>query len=348
VASIYRTKEGTWRVQVRRQGARLTRNFNRKVDAQAWASMQEADIERNGAGLPRRSTGTVHDLIAGYHRAVFPLKRYSLSKQYELRRLDIELGHLPLSAITTQQVVEYATELRAHMAGQPVLNRLSYLREVCKAARDLWDTPVPLPALDSAIAALRRQRVISRAVPRTRRPTDAELDAIIAYHRTQKKAKVDLPTVISVLRVLPLRIGELLKITWDDLDPDRRTVKLRARKHPDVTVREVNDSIIPLPVIAGVDTFALIANQPRFYERPFPFTRTSISHAFWTASHGAGVKNLHVHDLRAFSISKLLEAGVPIAMVAHLSGHRNWKVLQSTYTRLDPTEVAKTVERLAA
>jgi integrase len=205
-----------------------------------------------------------------------------------------------------------------------------------------------MPALDSAIAALRRQKIVTKAPPRTRRPSDPELDAIVAYHRRQQRATVDLVSIINVLRVLPLRVGELLKIEWGDLDPERRTVKLRARKHPSIEVREVNDSVIPLPVIAGVDTWALVAGQPRFYERPFPYKRTAVSHAFWAASRGAGVQDLHVHDLRAFSISKLLEASVPIAMVAHLSGHKNWKVLQSTYTRLHPEAVREAIERVAA
>jgi integrase len=348
MASIYKTSDGTWRVQVRKRGVKATRNFTRKVDATAWAAVTEAEIERGSAGLPRRATGTVHDLLAAYHKAVYPLKRYSLSKQYELGKLDAELGALPLTAITTPKLIEYAVGLRTHLGGQGVLTRLCYLREVCRAAADLWDAPVPLPAIDAAIAALHRQKVVAKPPPRSRRPTDAEIDAIIQYHHTQKRAAVDLSAVLGVLRVLPLRVGELVKIEWDDLDAERKTVKLRARKHPDVTVRETNDYTIPLPTIGGIDTWSLIADRPKFLERPFPFTSPAVSSAFSYAAHGAHIANLHLHDLRAFAISKLFEAGVPIAMVAHLSGHKNWKVLQSAYVRLDPAEVARAVEKAAA
>jgi integrase len=348
MASIYRTADNKWRCQVRKGGARLTRNFTRRVDAAAWASMQEAEIERDGAGLPRRISGTVGDLIDAYCKAIRPLKRYSLSKQYELDKLHADLGELSLSQINAEQLVRYAVSLRERMGGQGVLTRLCYLREVFRAAADLWSTRVPMPAIDNAVAALRRQRIVAKAPPRTRRPSDTELDAIIEFHRSQKRATVDLPAIIDVLRVLPLRIGELLKITWEDLDPERRTVTLRARKHPDSHVREVNDYTIPLPTIMGVDTWELIAGRPRYLPKPFPFVRTAVSHAFWAASYGAGVKNLHVHDLRAHSISRLLEANVAVPMIAHLSGHKSWRILQNTYSRLDPLEVAKAIERIAA
>jgi integrase len=348
LASIFKTADGRWRVQIRKMGVRDTRNFTRKTDATAWASRRETEIERGDAGLSRHATGTVGDLLARYHARVYPLKRYSPSKIYDLHRLDRDLGALPLVALTTERLVDYALELRRSIKGGVVLTRLSYLREVMHAARDLWGEPVPLSALDAALAALRRQRITARTPPRTRRPGDAEIDRIIASHASQQTTGVDLPAILAVLRVLPFRVGELLKIEWGDLIPDQRAVRLRARKHPDVTVRETNDYVVPLPVINGVDTWALVADRPGFLPRPFPYLRTAVSSAFNYAARRAQIVDLHLHDLRALAISRLIEAGVPLPMIAHLSGHKNWKLLQSTYTRLDPAEMARAIERVAA
>jgi integrase len=348
LASIFKTTDGTWRVQIRKHGVRDTRNFTRKVDATAWASMREAEIERGAAGLPRRASGTLGDLLARYHQTVYPLKRYSRSKIYELDRLGRDLGDLPVADITTPRVIEYAMRLRERANGSAIHNRLSYLRETLRAASDLWDAAAPVAQVDAAMAALKRQRVTLKSPPRTRRASDPEIDAIIAFHQGQRFAGIDLPAIIAVLRLLPLRVGELLKIEWDDLDPERRTVKLRARKHPDINVRESNDYTIPLPVIAGVDTWALINDRPRFLPKPFPYTREGTSSSFCYCAGRAGIENLHLHDLRAFSISKLIEANVPIPMIAHLSGHKNWKILQSTYVRLDPAEIARVIEQAAA
>jgi integrase len=348
LASIFKTGDGTWRAQVRKRGIRDSRNFSRRVDATAWATMREREIDLGAAGLPRRADGTLSDLLREYHRVVYPLKRYGRSKVYELERLDRDLGALPIAALSAQRVVEYALDLRRSMAGHGILNRLSYLREVLRAAADLWDAPTPVAQVDAAMMSLKRQKVTVKAPARSRRASDAEIDAIVELHSNQRFAGIDLPAIIAVLRLLPLRVGELLKIEWADLDPERRAVKLRARKHPDVTVREGNDYTIPLPVIGGTDTWELIAGRPRFLERPFPFTRPAVSSAFCYVAHRARIENLHLHDLRALAISKLIEAGIAVPIIAHLSGHRNWKLLQSTYTRLDPIAVRAAIEKAAA
>jgi integrase len=348
MASIYKTSDGTWRAQVRRGGVRDTRNFDRKVDAQAWATKRERELQLGDAGLPRRASGTFADLLREYHARVYPLKRYSRSKTYELDQLARDLGPLPVADLTAQRVTEYAFKLRERMAGQGVLNRLSYLRETLRAANDLWDASEPVAQVDAAMAALKRQRVTAKSLPRTRRATDAEIDAVVAFHQGQRYAGIDLPAIVSVLRLLPLRVGELLRIEWDDLDPERRTVTLRSRKHPNADIKERNDYVVPLPRVGGIDTWSLIADRPRFLPKPFPFSRPAVSSAFCYCASRAGVENLHLHDLRAFSISKLIEAGVPIPMIAHLSGHRSWRLMQNTYTRLDPAEVAKAIERAAA
>jgi integrase len=348
LASIFKTNDGTWRAQVRKRGIRDSRNFDRKTDAAAWATMREREIDLGAAGLPRRADGTLSDLLHEYHRVVYPLKRYSRSKSYELHMLERDLGNVAVAALSTQRVVEYALQLRQRLNGNGILNRLSYLREVLRAAADLWDAPTPVAQVEAAMTALKRQKVTLKSPPRSRRASDAEIDAIIEFHQGQRYAGIDLPAIVSVLRVLPLRVGELLKIKWDDLLPEQRAVRLRARKHPDINVRESNDYLVPLPVIAGTDTWALIADRPRFLPRPFPFSRPAVSSAFCYCASRAGVENLHLHDLRAFAISKLIEAGVAIPMIAHLSGHRSWKLLQNTYTRLSPAEVAKAVEKAAA
>jgi integrase len=347
MASIYKTPDGSWRVQIRKFGVRDGRNFTRKVDATAWARMREHDIELGDAGLPGKADGTLSDLLKEYHRVVYPLKRYGRSKSYELHRLDKDLGETPLAALTTQRVTEYALELRKGVSGNCILNRLSYLREVLRAAADLWGANTPVDQVDAAMAALKRQKVTSKLPPRTRRASDVEIDRVIESHSKQRFAVIDLKAIIEVLRVLPLRVGELVKIEWTDLDPEQRTVTLRERKHPNVDIKETNHAIIPLPTINGVDTWALIADRPRFLEKPFPYTRPAVSSCFCYHAKQAGVENLHLHDLRAFAISKLLEAGTPIPMIAHVSGHKNWKILQSTYTRLDAQAVREAIEKAA-
>src|SRR5262249_36934907 len=121
-----------------------------------------------------------------------------------------------------------------------VSTRLSYLREVLKAARDLWGVRVPIDELEGAIATARRLKLAGKGQARTRRPTEAELDKIIAFAEGQTRSMIELAPIVRVLRTVPLRTGELLGIEWPDLNADRRTTIIRGRKHPDVLVREAN------------------------------------------------------------------------------------------------------------
>jgi integrase len=52
-----------------------------------------------------------------------------------------------------------------------------------------------------------------------------------------------------------------------------------------------------------------------------------------------GIEDLHFHDLRHEAISRLFEADWDIPMVAAVSGHIDWKMLQR-YTHLRPTFIA--------
>lgn len=204
---------------------------------------------------------------------------------------------------------------------------------------------VPLDEINAAIATARRMKIAGTSMARTRRPTQAEIDAVIAFAEGQTRTMIDLAPIIRVLAVVPLRVGELLGIQWPDLDEKRRTVVLRTRKHPDVRVREQNDQEVPLITFGGVDTFALVADRPRYLESPFPYKRTSVSSAFWNAAVKCQIHDLHVHDLRAHAMSGLLEAGVEIPQVALISGHKNWKTLAKHYARIDPASVHDSVKR---
>jgi len=337
---------GRWRAQVRRRGQSLSETFATRREANDWIAIKEAALAQSP--LPTAPTGTLAGLLDWYGVTVYSLKRWGASKAYELAQLRADLGAEPLAELDHQRIVRYALELRKRMGGGGIRTRLAYLCEVLRAARDLEGTAVPLDQIEAARAALARQKVLAKEPPRTRRPLDEEIDKIIAYARQSKRMECDLAAILELLRLIPLRIGELCALRWEDLRPDERAIVVRSRKHPDATVKATNDYVVPLPVIEGIDTYPLVADRPRYLPRPFPYQRPAVSSAFWVATSKCGIADLHLHDLRALAISRLLEAGIDIPLVAHLSGHRNWKVLQKHYSRLDPMAIHAAIKKAAA
>jgi integrase len=336
------------RAIVRRINLHASKSFSSLADAKLWANFQERRADLAGVLPSGPAEGTLGQLIARYEREIWPLKRWGRNKAYELRRLNVDLGDKPLASLSKQVFVDYAQDVAKRKDRAGVTGRLSYLRVVLVVSRDLWNMSTPVVALDEALAVLRHHKIVGRGVPRTRRPLPAELDAIVAYAETQTRASVDLAAVVHVLQVLPLRIGELCGIEWDDLRPDERAVVIRSRKHPDRAVKDASVDLVPLPVVGGTDTFQLIADRPRYYTKPFSYDAHTVSSAFSLATKSCGIKNLHLHDLRAHALSKMLAAGVPVPVVAQISGHRNWRILASTYARLEPAEAHAAFARAQA
>lgn len=341
--ATFRQRDGRWQAIIRRVDLKATKTFDRKADAQAWARAREraADLAEVA---PAKVLGTLGPLIDRYDKEVWPVRRWGLNKANELRTLKADLGARLLSDLKPGVLVAYATGLGLSPGG--VSTRLSYLREVLKTAHALWGTPVPLADVDAAIATAKRLGVAGKSGVRARRPMQEEIERVIAVADARGQTEIDLPVVIRILSVLPLRVGELLGIQWSDISEKRRTVMIRSRKHPDARVKETNHQEVPLIAFKGIDTFALVADRPRYLESPFPYKRPSVSVAFHQCALRAQVMDLHLHDLRAHALSALLEAGVPIPQVALISGHRNWKVLARHYARIDPASIHDALKRL--
>lgn len=340
--ATFRQRGRRWQAIIRRVDLNATKSFDRLTDAKVWAREQERAADRGEH--QGEMLGTLGPLIEKYERKVWRDKRWGPSKTHELKMLRQGLGNRPLKGLSKTVVLNYANGLELTPGG--VSGRLSYLREVLRTARDLWNVRVPLASVDEAISAARRMKIAGKSGVRVRRPTQDELDAIKAYGREQETAVIDLAALVEVLEILPLRVGELVGIEWPDLIKDRRTAIIRSRKHPDINIKEQNDQEVPLITFRGIDTYRLIADRPDYMDRPFPYKRASVSAAFGMAALRLGIKDLHIHDLRAHALSGLLEAGVPIPQVALISGHRNWKVLARHYARIDPVSVHEAIGRL--
>ncbi len=74
---------------------------------------------------------------------------------------------------------------------------------------------------------------------------------------------------------------------------------------------------------------------------------TYVRHAFRDAAEDAGVKNLHVHDLRHTFACRRLRAGVDIYTVSKLLRHAS-VVMSERYAHLSQSDLKAAVERQQA
>lgn len=142
-----------------------------------------------------------------------------------------------------------------------------------------------------------------------------------------------------------MRLNEICRVEWSDLDVDRRMLLIRERKDP--RNKTCNDQRIPLFATTGFDAWALVTEQVRHLghtiERTFPYNSKPVGTAFLRGCVEVSVKDLHFHDLQHEGTSRLFEAGFAIEQIALVTGHKDWKMLRR-YTHIRP----EALHRLAA
>lgn len=132
-----------------------------------------------------------------------------------------------------------------------------------------------------------------------------------------------------------MRIGEICRIQWSDVDENNRSVVVRDRKDP----RKKTGNHMSVPLLGGA--WDILMAQPRTEERIFPFEPRSVTAGFQRVRNALGIEDLRYHDLRREGASRLFEKGFAVHEVAQVTGHRNLNTLWRVYTELYPESLHK-------
>jgi integrase len=336
-------RNGKFRAQVMIDGKRHNDTFDTLQAAKDWIEDQKRKGRRNDGVVQMPSRDSLASVIDAYCKEDGD---WSRDKDDHLKKLKADLGHLALSRLTKPVIYDYIKAWKASPGNAN--SRISYLSSALQYAKHELHLCVRMDQFLEAREALCLRGLIGTSNARTRRPTEGELQELAAAFTGGDRA-VDLPAILEILSLLPIRVGELCGIEWRDINHEKRTVLLRSRKHPDPKVKKMNDEVIPLYKVKGIDTYdLLVTNRQRFgnQEGPFPYRVQAVSNAMiQVRDNQTKIKDLHVHDLRAHAISAMLEAGVEPMMVMMISGHKNPTTFYKRYVRLDIEKVRKDMEK---
>jgi integrase len=115
------------------------------------------------------------------------------------------------------------------------------------------------------------------------------------------------------------RRGELLALTWRDVDLDSGIATLGRTKNGDrrtlVLLADVVEALTPFKS-SDLDRFVFGSVRSK-YQVP-----TSIDSAWRDAVDRAKIKNFKFHDLRHCCASYMAQAGIPLNVIAEVLGHR--------------------------
>lgn len=338
MASIWESRPGRYTAQVNVGGKRQSKTFATKVEAKRWARHLEHAVDE---GMRPQKDATLSALAEEYLAELVQTKPPSRSKLAAIRIITEHMGRMPVSQIDVGAIRDFARQRRNGGAGPAtILMDLSYIGTILRHGGALAgvNTAQAIAHLASARAVLGAAGAVSRPDERNRRPNDAEL-VILRDFWGKRRRGIPMWAVTQFAVATAMRLSEITRIQWNDLDLDARTVVIRDRKHP--RSKKGNDQTVPLlrgPVTIGgelVDPLAVIEAQPREAEAIFPYDARTVSTGFTRGVTACGIENLRFHDLRHDGVSRLFEAGYSIEQVALVSGHRDWNMLRR-YTQLAP------------
>ncbi|MFM2051149.1 MAG: hypothetical protein RL682_1640 [Pseudomonadota bacterium] len=332
MASILKIGDG-WRAQIRRKGQpTITRTFDKKTHAVAWARKTEEELRAGEFSDTRGlSDFTLGNLIERYVNEVGQVKPFGRSKAATIALLKRNLGNVPLNALTPQRLVEFAKTRNAGGAGMVTVSMdLTYLAGILKMARSLWRMPLHSDIVEDAREMLKYMGLIGKSKQRDRRPTQAEIDTLCTYFDSTART-IPLDELIRFAIATAMRAGEITGLLWSDLNVTDKTIIIRDRKHPSEKLG--NDQTVPLLSNGGLDAFEIAMRQPKTDKRIFPYNPDSVASIFPRSCQKLGIIDLHFHDFRHEGVSRLFEAGYRIEQVALVSGHRDWKMLKR-YTQV--------------
>ncbi len=342
MATIVRrtNKDGsiTYLVRVRRKNAPpQTATFPKRSDAKKWAQVTEGTVLA-GRHFPsgEATRHTVGELIDRYLREVLPHKRPSTvyGQTYQLRWWKTQLGQRSLADITPPVLVEHREKLARDRSNSTVNRYLAVLSHAFTVAIQDWEWLDHNPVRKVSKPKEPRGRV--------RFLSDDERERLLAS--CTKSRNPYLYTVVILALSTGARRGELLGLTWQNIDFPRGTMLLEDTKNGERRV-------LPL---AG---HALELMRQHAKERRgdtdlvFPSSTGNkpmrIRDAWEYAVKRAGVKDIRFHDLHHSAASYMLMNGASLAEIGEILGHKSFEMTKR-YAHLSESHTRGVVERMNA
>ncbi len=342
-----------WRVQVRRRGMpSISRTFDLKADAEAWAREIEREAQRGNVAALRQDAQrtTVAQVVERYTVSELPRHRSNSAGQY-VRGVSERFGSYFLSNVRSIDVAAWRDDLvRSGLAASTVTHYINALSSIFRfAERGL---SIPLPSGNPAQSVARPRP----APARERRLVGAEFDYLLrAADAKRTRYSVGLRQVLIFAVETSARASEILSLRWADVDLVRRVARIRGigggltkNKDPFRTV-----------ALSGAAIDALQSLPRRIDGKVFTWKTPASMETVWTSCKdrarklyaadcaAQGIKpdpaflaDLRFHDLRHEAASRLFEKGLGVMEVASMTGHKSLSMLKR-YTHIEAEKLAK-------
>lgn len=344
MASISKTKSGTWKAVVRKSGwPTAAKTFRTKRDATDWVRHVEDEMVR-GVYVNRATSSrlTLNAALDRYVQEATPTKKASTQIR-EVRRIEIlrkSLGKYSLMALTPEVVSKHRDKrLRAGKSANTVRLELALLSNLFNIAIREWRLGIP----SNPVSMVRKP---TPSPGRDRRLRGDEEERLIAACDSMRNPMIG--WIVRLAIFTGMRRGELLGIRCHQVDLDRRTITLSETKNGTSRTIPLIKKAVPILELAlgnplrPADTDLVFFGEPGRDGKRRPF---AVESAWYIALHKADIKGLRFHDLRHEAVSRFVEAGLSDQEVAAISGHKSMQMLRR-YTHLRSEDLVSRLDKI--
>ena len=352
MATISKTKSGTWKAIIRKKGWPTTiKTFRTKRDAADWARRVEDEMVR-GVYVDRAQAErlTLRDSLVRYLVEVSALKSPS-TQTAEKRRANTlmkALGSYSLAAITPQIVADYrdrrlnqTNRFGRKMSPNHIRLELALLSHLFTVAIKEWGLGIP----QNPVALVRRP---SPGKGRDRRLSPEEEARLLTECRNYSNPMLYWAVMLALETAM--RKSEIQTLTRQQIDLTKRLLYLPETKNG--TVRMVPLTQLATKVLLEATSNSINSANGEFVfegeakdpvtgrRKPYDFTE-----AWKIVRKRAGLIDLRFHDLRHEAVSRLVEVGLGDQEVAAISGHKSMQMLKR-YTHLRAEDLVEKLDKV--
>jgi integrase len=342
----------------------IKRTAKSKADAKELLKKLTRQIDDDGIQAVESWRMTFNDLAEYYSTHYAKPARFIDNQKVEglrdLRRVKGFLIHFrayfgkqKLTEITYGDVFSYRSERLKILTPKGTtrtiasMNReLAYLRRTFNIAlRQGWINKNPINSGENLILTScerRRERILTFDEEQKLLEVCCSEIREIKYKRKGKEitAKITnerehLKPLLVALLDTGARLGEMLKLTWRDIDLDKRLITIKARNTKTLKQRQVAITQ------RFYDILTILSNKQGVISDSLVFgIKNNVRKSFTSACKDAGIQpsgihGITLHSLRHSAASRLVNGQMPIQMVGRILGHTQ---PQTTYRYLTANE----------
>lgn len=322
-----------------------SRTFSRKRDAQEWERKQVDSLKTGAWADPKAGERTVREWCEVW-LAAQPARAQATERKIRgvvAKQIAGTFGRRPLVSVRPSEVQAWAADISRKQSAATARHSLGVLRRVFEhAARD---------------GAIHRNPAAGIRLPKVQgndpRPLTHDQLWRLAAHLAEPRDRM----LVLVAGYCGLRWGELAALRWDDIDLDKRTLRV-ARAYSEEAprgemspVKDHQARTVPIPGIIA-EQLAAFGVRKRPDELVFPSaTSTPLRNrnfrrdVFDDAVAALGL-DITPHNLRDTAASLAIRAGASVVAVARLLGHESAATTLNHYAGLFPSDLDDVAHRL--